>query len=642
MNMTRDQARLHVKSCISDYLTEKGLPLRRPFLCLNPEHNDRSPSMSFDQKNQRVHCFSCGASYDIFDLLSMDTGITDQRELFDYAYNKYRIQIEKGTSAKLDFADPVSAATQPAQKTQNTDHAQYTQDMAKNLRQTDYLLKRGISYETAEKYGVGFDPEYSTVHVDDQGNASRATWKAVIFPTGQEGTISYKARDTHESAKGKNRYRIPKGGNSSLFNEAIIRAGVPFIVVEGEIDALSIMEVGGSALALGSAENWIQFAERCIAQKVSSDIFVALDKDEAGQKAQASLLADLQSHGINAYPYDLTSQYKDANEALMADREGLARSVAQAVAPSVEEYKNTSAAGYLQGFLNGIADSVNTPAIPTGFPKLDEMLEGGLFEGLYVIGAMSSLGKTTFLCQMADQIAASGHDVLFISLEMSRYEIMAKSISRETLLCCLDQKLDTRNAKTHRGITCGERWLSYSKTETDLIEQATERYGKYAKNLYIIEGDGEIDAAKVRALVERHVRMTGRTPVIVVDYLQILKPEDMKASDKQNTDRAVSALRRIARDFKTPVFAISSLNRQNYESAMNMAAFKESGAIEYSADVLFGLQFEGQAKKGFDVDEAKKKNPRELELLILKSRNSPTGGKIPLRFYPAFNHIREA
>ena len=129
---------------------------------------------------------------------------------------------------------------------------------------------------------------------------------------------------------------------------------------------------------------------------------------------------------------------------------------------------------------------------------------------------------------------------------------------------------------------------------------------------------------------------------MIVDYLQILKPEDVKASDKQNTDRAVLTLRLIARDFKTPVFAISSLNRQNYDSKMNMAAFKESGAIEYSADVLFGLQFEGQAANGFDVDAAKAKNPRELELLILKSRNSKTGGKIPFRFYPEFNYITEA
>ena len=49
-----------------------------------------------------------------------------------------------------------------------------------------------------------------------------------------------------------------------------------------------------------------------------------------------------------------------------------------------------------------------------------------------------------------------------------------------------------------------------------------------------------------------------------------------------NTDDAVSDLKRISRDYSVPVFAISSLNRDNYSAPINMAAFKESGAIEYS------------------------------------------------------------
>jgi len=240
--LTRDQARDYIKTLLPSYLEERGLPLRKPFLCLNPEHNDRHASMSFDQKNNRVHCFSCNVSYDIFDLLSLDTGITDQRQLFDHAYQKYNIQIEQRSSAKDDFADPVpQQTTQPVQPVQNDDHTQYVHAMAKNLRQTDYLLKRGISYETAEKYGIGFDPAFRTKVYDEHGNGTAATWGAILFPTGSSGALSYKARDTNPSAKGGSRYRIPTGGNNKLFNEAIISAGVPFFVVEGEIDALSII-----------------------------------------------------------------------------------------------------------------------------------------------------------------------------------------------------------------------------------------------------------------------------------------------------------------------------------------------------------------------------------------------------------------
>lgn len=76
-----------------------------------------------------------------------------------------------------------------------------------------------------------------------------------------------------------------------------------------------------------------------------------------------------------------------------------------------------------------------------------------------------------------------------------------------------------------------------------------------------------------------------------------------------------------------------------------MEAFKESGAIEYSSDVLFALQFKGAgAGKGkFDVKAARDKNPREIELYILKNRNGRTPqNPINFAYYPVFNYFREA
>ena len=72
-----------------------------------------------------------------------------------------------------------------------------------------------------------------------------------------------------------------------------------------------------------------------------------------------------------------------------------------------------------------------------------------------------------------------------------------------------------------------------------------------------------------------------------------------------------------------------------------MQAFKESGAIEYSTDVLIGLQLMGVGDKNFDVDAAKSKNPREVEAVILKNRNGRTGGKIGYDFYAMFNYFEE-
>jgi hypothetical protein len=72
-----------------------------------------------------------------------------------------------------------------------------------------------------------------------------------------------------------------------------------------------------------------------------------------------------------------------------------------------------------------------------------------------------------------------------------------------------------------------------------------------------------------------------------------------------------------------------------------MESCKESGAIEYSSDVLIGLQLKGVEMSEFDVNAAKKKSPREIELVILKNRNGISGDKLEYKYYPLFNYFEE-
>ena len=72
-----------------------------------------------------------------------------------------------------------------------------------------------------------------------------------------------------------------------------------------------------------------------------------------------------------------------------------------------------------------------------------------------------------------------------------------------------------------------------------------------------------------------------------------------------------------------------------------MSAFKESGAIEYSSDVLLGLQLAGAGNKDFDVDKAKNQEPRQIELKILKNRRGKTGDSINFEYYASRQFFRE-
>ena len=106
----------------------------------------------------------------------------------------------------------------------------------------------------------------------------------------------------------------------------------------------------------------------------------------------------------------------------------------------------------LNDYMEELLKSREGKAISTGFDALDGLLDGGLYPGLYFIGAISSLGKTTLALQIADNIAKAGHGVLIFSLEMSTSELMAKTISRESLMLTLSGSGRRENALSTRGI----------------------------------------------------------------------------------------------------------------------------------------------------------------------------------------------
>ncbi len=633
--MEFDKLREALKPRLRDYvesITEKskgGLYICP--LCGSGTGRSHTGAFSIDSKDPtRWKCFSCGKSGDLFDLIGEVEHIAEPLAQLQRAGELYGIDTDRRPQAGGQKMD--------GHTEQKHSQISYYRECQKHLAETDYLAKRGISTATATRFMLGYDAHYTR-------GTGRTEWKALIIPTGE---YSYVARNTDPQAEEKDRYR--KTGNALPINaKALQTATKPVFIVEGELDALSIIEAGGEAVGLGSTANIPSFISNYLKkQKPAQPLVLALDNDEAGQRATDELAHALDELGLAYYRLDPYNGQKDANSALLADREAFTQAVAQAEhleeeAENAERdlYLRDRVDYHLQEFIDGIAESANTPATPTGFPALDKVLDGGLYEGLYILGAISSLGKTTYAMQIADQIAQGGHDVLIIALEMSRAELMSKSISRHTLLNVLANNGDIRNAKTSRGITAGARYAGYSETEKALIRQAVSEYETYAKHLYIHEGHGDIGTAYIRDIVQKHIRFTGQRPIVLVDYLQILAPRDVRATDKQNMDTAVRELKQISRDYKTPIIAISSFNRDNYDTEVNMSSFKESGAIEYSCDVLIGLQLKGAGSKDFDSNEAKKKDPREVELVTLKQRLAPTGNKISYQYFPRFNYFKE-
>lgn len=79
--MRFEEAKEYIKQQLPFYLEGKGISTRKNFCCLNPEHPDTKPSMSYDPKRNKCHCFACNANYDIFDLIAIDYSLDDMIKL---------------------------------------------------------------------------------------------------------------------------------------------------------------------------------------------------------------------------------------------------------------------------------------------------------------------------------------------------------------------------------------------------------------------------------------------------------------------------------------------------------------------------------------------------------------------------------
>lgn len=645
--MKLDDAKEIIKNNPSSFLQEapkrvNGKPTYICPICGNGS-GSTGDGIAEDPKNPRYYkCFKCDEYGDVLHFIGKSRGL---------GFKDSIILGAKLNNITLDDTEPKSSITSETPSITNNliDFSDFYEEANRNLGKTDYWLKRGINEAVANKYNLGYVENWK--HPKQKSGNGKPV---LIIPINE---YCYLARDVRDNLTiEQERYSKQKVGGSALFNVEALKDERPLFVVEGEIDAISLLQLGYNAIGLGSTSNLKLFMKELedSERERNAPIVIALDSDVTGTQVRRHLYDMVDKEGFIVLSKNICGkdeqyrEYKDPNEALVHDKEQLIKNIEEAIEEveekkdkQIEEYRGYSAKAYIEKFLDDVNSQANIDEIKTGFEELDKLLEGGLYPGLYILGAISSLGKTTLLMQMADQIAQNGQDVLVVSLEMSRYELMAKSISRNTIIRAKSEGLSSKLAKTNLGISNGRRYKNYNEKEKELIKNAINDYSSYAGNLFILEGLGDIGVEQIKNEVAKHERITGKKPIVIIDYLQILAPYNERYTEKQNTDANVRELKRLSRDFKTPVIAISSFNRENYSKGVSMTAFKESGGIEYSSDVLIGLQLKGAGDKGADIKALMNREPRQVELHILKNRSGRANKYIDLEYYPKFNYFEQ-
>ena len=223
-------------------------------------------------------------------------------------------------------------------------------------------------------------------------------------------------------------------------------------------------------------------------------------------------------------------------------------------------FKMYSMKDYLNGYIDRDLDRFAAGSkLKSGYANLDMMTS--LYPGLYVIGGISSLGKTTFIHQMADQMAESGHKVIYYSLEQSALELATKSFSR------LLAKKDASKALTS---------LQLRKGGADYIRGVREEYGHYAENIIMPPCGFNTTIEMIEEFVKNCIQQYHIKPVVIVDYLQAINPGDTRrANAREVVDSQVHRLKQLQSENDLVIIVVSSLNRQNYQTQIDFESFKE-------------------------------------------------------------------
>ena len=250
---------------------------------------------------------------------------------------------------------------------------------------------------------------------------------------------------------------------------------------------------------------------------------------------------------------------------------------------------------------------------------------------------------------MADYLASVGEHVLYFSLEQTELELVTKGIARLTAKEMLKKYGNDALTKYTNTDAVSAIEIRGGRI-TPIVKQAIETYKTYAENISVIECSFATDAEEIVNIVNSFASRNGVKPVVFVDYLQIVKPaKDSKNMTKRDAvDDTVQRFKKLSSEGEIPVFLISSLNRQNYLSVVDFESFKESGGIEYTADVIWGLQLlcmnatifntdkDLQTKRKF-VHEAKNETPRKIELAGLKNRYGRSNTRYFFDYYAKYD-----
>lgn len=633
------------------------------WICPFCGHGKNGDGLTFDPKSRdknSLKCFGCDFHGDIIDLYGKLTGaayVTAVRDLAailgvsidqDASTTGQRSERRnedasrpRGKEAAKKQAAQLAKGETAADALKNAGaYYQRCQDRLSDPAAVEYLSGRGISIETARACFVGFDPAADPASKPFAGDGEEKYHPCprIIIPTSSGW---YVGRSIDPNTPKEYRKMNCGGGDAGLFhNSALYEPGTREIfIVEGAFDALSIMEAGAAAIALNSTSNARILIDAIQNKRPDAILILSLDEDQAGQKETGELQEVLRTMNVPFLKANICGGCKDPNEALVKDREAFKAAVASAIKEAQtlaaivrqmdeEERKKRTGPGMVDAFLEAVQTRKYEP-IPTGITDIDNAIGGGFIrQQLILLGAAPGVGKTALAQWIFEGMAKNGIPTVFLNLEMSREQILARSIAR----------LAARNGHkiSSTAVLQGYKW---NEAQRAAIMDAAEEYKRDIAPRMIYNPDGT--SANLDSILEyieeeaQRAEKAGKlAPCVVLDYLQILTG-DPREDAAAILKRAVSSLKGYAIKHGTVVFCIMAHNRgSNSTGNVSMESGRDTSALEYSADTQLALTFTAclDREGGKKPDDLTKEEQKKVTLRIVKGRFGGAKQEVDLIF----------
>lgn len=633
--------KINVRPLIDFYLLKKSKNGKYVCpICGSGTHRNQTGALSIRKTDNRVTCFGGGHCFgekgeDTLGALRRLMPEKSEREIF--AYCGYDLTAEGAERSAVRTEKPTHRveANCAVNQTQNfkeeIDH--YAAALAGSEGEA-YLRGRGFTLETMQRFKLGYDAQRHCVTIPYNPQGSYY---------GRRSTLPDTARP-HDNLKG---VQMP------LFNAAALYSGDVCFVVESPLCAISIEQAGGAAVAISGTGGKGRLIDQLKKKPTAAALVLTLDNDDAGRKAKEELGAALEEMGVfctdgtsaimgDSDSADDAAYRKDPNEVLQRNGADALRNAVEETAAETRRYHGMTVqdaeaermqhtgAGMVDSFLQAVQTRKYEP-MPTGIADIDSALDGGFMrQWLVLLGAAPGAGKTALAQWIFEGMAKRGTSCVYLNLEMSRDQILARSISRIAA--------SQGNKIRPNSIMQGYRWTDEQQSA---IRDAAEEYKAGIASRMIYNPDGvtpNLDSilAYIEAEAQRAERAALPVPCVVLDYLQIVNGEPREDAASV-IKRAVCALKGYAVRHNTLVFVIIAHNRaSNATGAVSMESGRDTSALEYSADLQLALTFTKCLKrngvKGKSPDELTAEEKREITLRVVKGRFGGQGREVDLRF----------